>query len=330
METTKINIRVEENNAIMAGSKLYGWVTIEYDPSTLTEKQREFIANLSVGKQIFTSFGIASTENLGTIIDEYIATKEREKIVREEREEQAKQEELKEIEKHVQNILSMSNDNLANKINTYNHRSDIDYKGYNFGDLMTVAYHDPRTYDKFDKAIKIYEAQKIEQAEKEKIAWESKKEKEKRIKNQFTAWVDSNMTDTQKKRFAAGLLPDKEIIDSIRDFTFAPLNDEPIYTKITEREVRNNMSNDQYYEEAEVHFNIDPAKSVTDEQFEKMESMTAKIPGAKVKAKKHYGYINEDDDKDIEEEKSYTEKYSTLVTVTVGELTLSREYALQI
>ena len=86
------------------------------------------------------------------------------------------------------------------------------------------------------------------------------------------------MTEIQQKQFAAKLMSEKEIIDSIRDYVFAPLNDEPRYEKIIATEVRDAADLD-YYDAGTVEYYMPDVESITDEQFERIFSPAAKRAG---------------------------------------------------
>jgi len=139
-----------------------------------------------------------------------------------------------------------------------------------------------------------------------------------RRKQQLDAWVSANGTAGQKKRHARGLLAESEIVDGIREQTFSQMENAPKYEKITEIEVRQETDAD---DDDAVEFGvIDAPFAPSDGAIELMERAEAAIPGSKATLRLHKGGLKSADEWAIE-------RYSVHVAVQVGELNLSREYA---
>jgi len=139
-----------------------------------------------------------------------------------------------------------------------------------------------------------------------------------RRKQQLDAWVSANGTAGQKKRRARDLLAESEIVDGIREQTFSPMANATKYEKITGTEVRSETDAD---DDDDVKFVVlDAPFAPSDRMIELMERAETAIPGAKATLRLHKGGLESADEWAIE-------RYSVHVAVQVGELTLSREYA---
>lgn len=152
---------------------------------------------------------------------------------------------------------------------------------------------------------------------------------EERRTAQLAEWVATHGTPNQQARHAAGLLPESEVVDAIRGEVFAPLADEPRYEKITASEVRatcDDYSDD--YPGDTVTFCVDPATDATAQEWDAMarvRDLTAVIGGSvTVRLDEHLGQWDCGDDSHPLHEIT---RRSLLVTVIVGELTLTRRYA---
>jgi len=150
------------------------------------------------------------------------------------------------------------------------------------------------------------------------IAYEAKEAAASRRKQQLDAWVSANGTAGQKKRRARDLLAESEIVDGIREQTFSPMANATKYEKITGTEVRSETDAD---DDDDVKFVVlDAPFAPSDRMIELMERAETAIPGAKATLRLHKGGLESADEWAIE-------RYSVHVAVQVGELTLSREYA---
>ncbi len=141
----------------------------------------------------------------------------------------------------------------------------------------------------------------------------------KRRAAQLETWLAEHGTPAQRKRRERGLLPDAEIIDGIREQAFAPLDDFARFERITDADVLA-LAEEGYYE---ADYTTRKPESCTDEQIERVAEIERLMPGATVELVEHVGFIagrTEADDPEIV-------RLSIKVTVRVGELTRSREYA---
>lgn len=154
-----------------------------------------------------------------------------------------------------------------------------------------------------------------------------------KMRGQLDEWVRTYGTDGQRRRQARGLLADQEVIDAIREQTFAGLSEMQRYPRIKDNEVIASYVEtgvvDDYYQDGDgtsVSYNSAPAESGTDEQMDMIERIEQSLPrGAHVELMMHRGWL---DDTSVEQDDiACVERCSVKATVVVGELTLSREYA---
>ena len=144
---------------------------------------------------------------------------------------------------------------------------------------------------------------------------------------QLNQWIMDYGTDGQKKRHARGLLSEEEVIKAIREQAFSPLADLPRYKRITNDEVRESYGYhlDDDYCYSETKFLVQSANKATDEQFALIEQIENLLSNAQTEFRIHYGYLKNTTEE--EDEKAQVIRYSIKVTIQVGELTLTREYA---
>lgn len=148
--------------------------------------------------------------------------------------------------------------------------------------------------------------------------------------DQISGWVAQNATIMQKKRFAAGLLPEEEILKGMRNGVFAPLDNLPRYKKITKSELTASIdqSLDHIYGyDLPVEFAVSEPTSVTDEQFAMFEMIKERLSqsqNVKISLKEHVAYY--EDYKGANDPE--VRRLSAHVEVKVGEITFAREYAI--
>ena len=178
-----------------------------------------------------------------------------------------------------------------------------------------------------EKAERLAESKRVEAQRQAEAA-----EKANRRRAQLAAWVADHGSDNQKKRFARGMLPESEIVDGIRAQAFASLNDFmfPRYSRIKDEHVKNRAEGvipDHVLEDAKICYSCNELKQCDEEAFDgfmKIEETIKKDhPDAVCALYEHVGWVDGYDD---ENDPEVREK-SIKVTLTVGELTLSREYA---
>lgn len=140
-------------------------------------------------------------------------------------------------------------------------------------------------------------------------------EKEARRAVQISNWVTEFGAESQKKRHSVNLLPEKEVIDGIREQAFAPLDDFPRYQKIK----GDDFCECDYLADRSLSFDVVDCSEATEEEFDLIEKIQAAVPSATVALRLHTGECSGCDQK--------MERKGLLVRMTVGQFDLSREYA---
>lgn len=135
-------------------------------------------------------------------------------------------------------------------------------------------------------------------------------------------WVSKYGTDDMKERFEAGVLPEDELFDVVRDHLYAPLNDFPRYQKMKKSDI---CEADEYeYESHRVSYKTEDLTEMTADQFAMMKKIKAAAQeGAVIEARKHVGVCA-----DCGNDEGYLKRVGFMVRVTVGEFEFSREYGM--
>ena len=146
-----------------------------------------------------------------------------------------------------------------------------------------------------------------------------------RKKEQLAKWVARYGTSEQKKRMAQNLLPDEEILDAIREQAFSPLDDVPRYERITKKELAKVVRDAGRADlvGSKVEFVVRPAQTASKEEFAFKELLREKLPDAEVVLRDHLAYYADASDEDDPE----VRRKSAYVKLRIGELTVTREYA---
>lgn len=119
-------------------------------------------------------------------------------------------------------------------------------------------------------------------------------------------------TEVQKKRRAANLMPDEEILDLVRNHVFSPLEHLPRYERMKKSD----------FSAADVSFEASNAVRATDAQYEAMEAIKSLVPGSDVTLREHVATVSNYDGED----ETYT-RLGYLVSIDWNGWPLSREYA---
>lgn len=150
-------------------------------------------------------------------------------------------------------------------------------------------------------------------------------EAKQRRKTQIDSWVAEHGTDGQKKRHAAGLLPEGEVLDGMRDQAFACLDGFGRYEKMTAANVLDELGlgNDfdrDYNPAPDVEFSTEDASEASDDEFATLETIKAALGerAATVTLRDHIGEAVDT---------GRVVRKSVRVEMTVGEFTFAREYA---
>lgn len=129
----------------------------------------------------------------------------------------------------------------------------------------------------------------------------------------------------QARRFEAGLLPEKEIIDAFRESVFEPLSAFSRFEKLTKADVYLACGIDDEFQEPEVEYRAWDAKEATAAEFAAFEALNqvlaARVPHeATATLTTHAGGLVRDSDWTVY-------RTSIKVEVKAGEISLSRRYA---
>lgn len=193
------------------------------------------------------------------------------------------------------------------------------------GILLTLA--DGRIdhrHPRWGELVAEYRARWAAYVQAENVA---KADEAKRLRAQLDDWVAKNGTEGQRKRMARGLLSDDEIIASIRNQVFAPLDALPRYQNMTEEEVQDNygciLEND--FSGMSASYDVEDAESATDEQMAMIEEIETRLPGCEAVLRKNKGYL--DNTSGSQDDQAALVRYSIRATIQVGALTLARSYA---
>jgi hypothetical protein len=137
---------------------------------------------------------------------------------------------------------------------------------------------------------------------------------------QLNDWVRDYGTDNQKARHALGLLPEKEILDALRNKAFEALDSCARFERLKDDDVCICE-----YDDGEPHVEYESMQSeeATDYQFDKMSEIMALIPKTTdvytAQMIDHIGECSRCGNKVVSK--------SVRIEVVIGELTFSREYA---
>lgn len=144
---------------------------------------------------------------------------------------------------------------------------------------------------------------------------------------QIEAWIQQYGTPSQRGRHARGLLDQDEVLDDMRAKIFQPLEGFPRYRKIELQEVLKSYRDAGFdYYEGTLVVNVESDPHLSEEEFEKLQALEAALPAAESKVRIHRGLLNQSSEE--EDAIAAVERVSVLMTVTVGDLQFSREYAL--
>jgi hypothetical protein len=180
--------------------------------------------------------------------------------------------------------------------------------------------------DLLQQAANIRETVKAErEAEKQRLEQEATG----RRKAQLAAFVAEHMSDTQQRRFEAGLMAENEILDEIEAKAFAPLAPYPEFTGIKDQAVIEFIADaldldPDYLVSGNVSFGKRLLHVLDDTQFNRFETFKALLPAARFELLQHFGYLDKYSNSDDPELVADVCK----ITVQAGEFTVCREYVL--
>lgn len=308
----KVVVYIDQTKALLEGKGNWGYETVEIDPAVLTQEERAMLAEHRHDDLFEASYyspisvGHADVDVVRQLLQARIVKKK-------------EQEEKTEADRvnRIKDFLNKAPEEFF---------TASEHKGIEFPS-RSVASLNPKTDE--EKAAVAAHKEKIKSLEQELMARYAenqaaikehdkqerirKKQEAEQKKKQLEDWVAEYGTESQKARYADNLLAKEEILHGIREQVFAPLAGEERYVKIKSADV----CDCNYY--CHVDFEVEDAESATAEQYEYLVAVRERMPEATVQLRKHTA--------DCKNHEESLTRYSLLVTVEVGLLTLSREYA---
>jgi len=345
----KIKVKIYQEDALRKGKNAYGDLEIDIDPAALTQAQRDYLLLATrdlYDRLVMKGCGEATPEALISYLDYVIADKAAKEA-----------KEKSEHETEVARLLALSDEDFKRADQRYNIARDSRIAARNAAlqkesdkreearrqEIIAglLAINDAREFlassnEYFRErhrpdSIKWIETPEIMNKRDIALLWCEARNQEERLKieleeaaayerkeNQLSAWVLQHGTDNQKARQALGLLPEDEVINCIRDQVFLPLTRDGFerYERMTAADVCECEDG-----ECDVEFEVDDATEMTADQYTAYKSIVQVAPeAANIQARVHKGKSERCEVTLI--------RCSVLVTVVVGELTLSREYTL--
>jgi hypothetical protein len=328
MTQVMLQVTIDRAAAIMAGKSSYGDVIVSVNPATLTQEQREELASLPTmtprdGGQVLygnrrptTPIADPTPDAIARYLDEHRQQRLAEKAEKEA--DQAKRD--AEYIAEVKEWLEKPDDQMLTTnypASEYHARVDVKaVHSYGLDRIKTIRPDLHQAYKlRLAKLNAVAEEQttklKAENARKSKEAAARHQEAEQKMAAALEAFLSERGTDVQRKRRAAKLMPDEEVLAMVRDHVFAPLDNLPRYERMKADDYRD-------YDDEKIDFETRDAESATDEQFESMEAIRKLIPGATVELREHVA-SKDDEEKEV--------RPGFLVTVAWNGHKLSREYA---
>jgi hypothetical protein len=333
----KATIYIDGKTALLAGLDNQGDYTIDFDPADLTPEQRTELAlsdtdNDDVFKACVInhttySYGIASPDldALRTILNKRIV--ERRKKDAERAAEAAKRD-----AEDLTNVLAWAH-GPSDKLVRYDYRFPRNNVSWppcyenNEDATRKIAKSHPEVQEAIEDAEALVfwlnAEQKIREMQSERWAGEAaekeaaeKEAADARRAAQLSAWVAKHGTENQRARALEGLLPEDEIIDAIRAVAYAPLDALPRYEKIKRTDF---CECDGEYQTPNVDFDVEDADDVSADEYDQICKIRALMPRAAVTLRRHSG--------GCETCKNEMTLAGIMVRLTVGEFSLSREYA---
>lgn len=331
-------VNISEKDAIKAGLDTYGPQEVIVNPSELTERQRLTLAEMvsnPLNKLKDAQGNYLPFFSVDGLVD---ATQAQVQMLLDKAADAADEKERQfnaEVAKSIESILAEPMDDLISPstLEIINVRaSKFCYSDKQASQIM----EDPRIQKRWAELkqraadLRAARADEMERRKQEDLIEKEKKDAaQARRQAQLDAWVAESGSSMQKTRYARGLLPESEIIDGIRNAFFSPLDRFPRYMRISPNEVLKSYADiHDCADENDVIFSVDKPQAITDAQMIKVLTMEKSMDGLKVDSdiRLHAGVLRLSSPE--EDEKYGVRRFSLRLTAQVGELTLSREYAL--
>jgi hypothetical protein len=329
MTAITVTIDVDRAAAILAGKATYGPTVVVVDPGTFSADQRDELARLgddpverkhlvlSAARNNVNSVGYTTPiveptpEAIATALDERRTSRTAREAAAKASAETAKAKEKSRAEELVRTWIAKP---LDRRYDSHSHgtrelasnhpryvESHLD------GDLLIALKAAVEETNAEVERVKLISAANVERNR------EAHAERE-RIKVQaLEDFIQAHSTETQRRRRAAKLMPDDEVLDLVRNHVFSPLDHMPRYERMKKSEFQHAYS---------VNFETEDAERATDAQYEAMEAIRKLVPGSQVTLRDHIAKLSTDENND---ERIVKEGY--LVSVGWHGHPLSREYA---
>jgi hypothetical protein len=328
----KAKIEVSRTAAALAGLDNEGDYIISFGPSELTQAQREELVrcetdretgafkinqNFSVNGRMVGGLppvAVANIQALCELLDARISRRA-EHLAKEEAERVEKE------DKKCEAALAWASQPVEERIrSSWGARSTTRWEIDSYpvaGDKKLLATVAPEAYEEARSLClwkNIGEMLDEMKGEKAKAAAEAERAAAKqRRQNQIAAWVADKGTPNQKARLEAGLLPEDEILDAMRDEAFAPLAEIERYIKIK----ASDFCECEY--DSDKKFDVWNADTATAAEFERLSEIKKLMPAATVTLRTHYGRCSLCD--------TQVTRSGIRVHIKIGEIEFSREYA---
>ena len=345
----KVALRISKSAALMAGLDRHGWTVAEVPAGELTERQRETLArnakkpmrvpdhekNIEAADfwlyEQTDKLTEATAESVKTVLDAYAEADDARKADKAKTAEQIRLKTQRTIDERLTHTRKHfgSPDGESNKYPTHcsvSYETLTPHWPYPFDSDVTDSDEakafcaDLEALNADRLSVAIAEA-KVNKAERDRELREhaEKDQAEEDAKSaQIEEWVSCQGDANQQERYAAGLLPDSEVIDAMRDNAFAPLNHLGRYDRITRDEFCTCDDPDETDCQVECGVEEEPLSSAAWDTLKYMRELVC--DNVTLVAKTHSCRTDECDET--------LERKAVHATATVGSFTFTRLYAL--
>jgi len=292
----KASIRIDQKEALLNGSDVFGDFVVEFSPKDLTREQREELAACPTVKEApnvysysvnynFSESGLSDAvkvveftdptiDSLRLILNARIAFKNK-------RKEEKLRQELELEEKNKKSIRDWFKKSIEDRLSVRSSDVHISWPyTYSYGSdeevTLEVAKDDKKHIEDIEDlhsaAFWIGLENSLGQRIRKRKADEEHELKILLKEAQFDKWVKQYATDNQKLRLKAGVLPPEEILDAARDDLFKCMNDCERFTKIKASDF---CECDQRYSdyEPDVEFSKETKETLTEKEFDMLNNM---------------------------------------------------------
>jgi hypothetical protein len=326
----KIVVTVNRNAAILAGQTKYGDHVVALDPGVLTPDQRYCLTQCGLDyERKFPRVECEGVRVPDASLESIIQLKAEGKA----RDEARLVERRQEYVANTQKFLALSNEEALNQaMGMFEGLYDSWWTWSSTTNNLLSSYglklEELPTYPEVQAKRAVLETvisernQRLLAAERSRRAareYQTKRDQADKAaklqaqKDQIIEWVKQYGNENQQARMAAGVLPDAEIQNEIRNWMFQPLTRYGRYSRMTNQDVC--VCCDYT---CPVEFEVETADTMTAQQWTQAEEMKALLPNCTVQLRIHEGVAKDCGEREL--------RYSYLVTVEAGAFAFSREY----